>query len=30
MYRVQGEVIWITGVVHGARDWDPDGGRSGE
>lgn len=21
MYRVAGEEIWITGVVHGARDW---------
>ena len=24
MYRVQGEEVWITGVVHGARDWKPD------
>jgi len=23
MYRVQGEDVWITGVVHGARDWKP-------
>jgi plasmid stabilization system protein ParE len=23
MYRVQGEDVWITGVVHGARDWNP-------
>ena len=23
MYRVQGEDVWITGVVHGARDWTP-------
>lgn len=23
MYRVQGEDAWITGVVHGARDWKP-------
>ncbi len=21
MYRVEGEEVWITGVVHGARDW---------
>jgi len=21
MYRVEGEDVWITGVVHGARDW---------
>ena len=24
MYRVQAEDVWITGVVHGARDWKPD------
>ena len=24
MYRVQGEDAWITGIVHGARDWNPD------
>jgi len=23
MYRVQGENVWITGIVHGARDWKP-------
>jgi toxin ParE1/3/4 len=23
MYRVEGEDAWITGVVHGARDWNP-------
>ena len=23
MYRVEGEEVWITGVVHGARDWKP-------
>jgi toxin ParE1/3/4 len=23
MYRVEGEDVWITGVVHGARDWRP-------
>jgi len=23
MYRLQGEVVWITSVVHGARDWKP-------
>ena len=21
MYRVEGDDVWITGVVHGARDW---------
>ncbi|MEN6335757.1 MAG: type II toxin-antitoxin system RelE/ParE family toxin [Phycisphaerales bacterium] len=21
MYRVEGDEVWITGVVHGARDW---------
>ena len=20
-YRIEGEDVWITGVVHGARDW---------
>jgi toxin ParE1/3/4 len=24
MYRIEGEEIWITGVVHGARDWHPE------
>ncbi|MBI5243557.1 MAG: type II toxin-antitoxin system RelE/ParE family toxin [Elusimicrobia bacterium] len=24
MYRLEGENIWITGVVHGARDWNPE------
>ena len=24
MYRVEGSDVWITGVVHGARDWRPD------
>ena len=24
MYRIQGNAVWITGVVHGARDWRPD------
>ena len=23
MYRVQGEDVWITSVVHGAQDWKP-------
>ncbi len=23
MYRIKGNEIWITGVVHGARDWKP-------
>lgn len=23
MYRIQGTDVWITGVVHGARDWKP-------
>ena len=30
MYRVQGEDVWITGVVHGARDWNPSAGRGGQ
>ena len=24
MYRINGNDIWITGVVHGARDWHPE------
>jgi plasmid stabilization system protein ParE len=24
MYRVRGDQVWITGVVHGARNWRPD------
>jgi plasmid stabilization system protein ParE len=24
MFRVQTEDVWITGVVHGARDWKPE------
>ena len=24
MHRVVGDAVWITGVVHGARDWKPD------
>jgi len=24
MYRITSREIWITGVVHGARDWHPD------
>ena len=23
MYRIEGNEVWITGVVHGARDWYP-------
>jgi len=23
MYKIAGEEIWITGVVHGARNWKP-------
>jgi plasmid stabilization system protein ParE len=23
MYRTEGDQVWITGVVHGARDWQP-------
>ncbi len=23
MYRIEGDDVWITGVVHGARDWHP-------
>ena len=24
MYRVEHDQVWITGVVHGARDWRPE------
>ena len=24
MYRAEGGEVWITGVVHGARDWVPE------
>ncbi len=24
MYRLAGDEVWITGVVHGAREWRPD------
>jgi toxin ParE1/3/4 len=24
MYRLEGEDVWITGVVHAARKWKPD------
>ena len=24
MYRVEDNDIWITGIVHGARDWKPE------
>jgi len=23
MYRIEGDELWITGVVHGARNWNP-------
>ena len=23
MYRVENDDIWVVGIVHGARDWDP-------
>jgi len=23
MYRIEGDDVWITAVVHGARDWKP-------
>jgi plasmid stabilization system protein ParE len=26
MFRIEGESVWITGVVHGARDWNPNPG----
>ena len=24
MYRIQGEDVWVTGIIHGARDWKPE------
>ena len=24
MYRIEGNDVWITGVVHGAKDWKPE------
>jgi plasmid stabilization system protein ParE len=24
MYRVENDEVWITGVIHGARDWRPE------
>ncbi len=30
MYRVEGEEVWITGVVHGARDWRQERSRNEE
>ena len=24
MYRLEGDEVWITGVVHGARNWRPE------
>ena len=29
MYRVMGNEVWITGVVHGAREWRREGEPSG-
>jgi toxin ParE1/3/4 len=26
MYRVEGDEVWVTGVVHGARDWRQEEG----
>lgn len=23
MYRLEGDQVWVTGIVHGARDWKP-------
>ncbi len=24
MYRVEKDEVWVTGVIHGARDWKPE------
>jgi len=24
MYRVENKDVWVTGVIHGARDWKPE------
>ena len=24
MYLIEGEEVWITGIIHGARDWRPE------
>ncbi|MBN1472501.1 MAG: type II toxin-antitoxin system RelE/ParE family toxin [Syntrophaceae bacterium] len=24
MYRIEGNEVWITGIIHGARDWKSD------
>jgi len=24
MYRVENNEVWVTGVIHGARDWKPE------
>lgn len=24
MYRLEGNEVWITGIVHGARNWNPE------
>jgi len=29
MYRLRGEDVWITGVIHGARDWPGTAARPG-
>ena len=26
MYQIRGDEVWITGIVHGARDWRPEQG----
>ena len=23
MYRIEGDEVWITGIIHGARNWKP-------
>ena len=24
MYLIEGDAVWITGIIHGARDWRPE------
>ncbi len=24
MYRINGQEVWITGIIHGSRDWRPE------
>ena len=24
MHRIEGDVVWVTGVVHSAKDWKPE------